>query len=38
MNKLGDAKPSCAKMIGIVLANNKILIHVDLSNNKFSEE
>jgi hypothetical protein len=37
-NKLGDSKPSCAKMIGTVLSANKILIHLDLSGNKFNEE
>lgn len=38
MNKLGDQKNSCAKILGNTLANNKELIHVDFSENNFNEE
>lgn len=38
MNKLGGLNPSCAKSFGNVLAVNKNLIHVDVSDNNFNEE
>ena len=37
-NKLGEFGNSCAKNIANVLTNNKVLLHVDFSENNFNLE